>query len=274
MRENYQPQSGAQPRYPTIFQDVVNNAESTLLQASHFFGHLKLPVEMADGKLTRMTVFPEGQDPLRLLMERSPAHLDRGISRTISSLTVELRAAGGGDDFGRSLADEVTFGQGSYTTDRVLNRMIERNFPAVVTLAIREPDGWHAKSTFLATIQNLSLDEGVWRRLLRALDASPDVEVNDRAHELPDRLSLKTRGDGAFAVLTKCQQALIAAHQPRIRFFFPRRQTLSIDEWQLGASVERFYNEHCRESFKLLANERELRKAALPPLPGAGICYC
>lgn len=267
MRETHQPYQSAERRYPTTFRDAVNHTESILLHARDFFGHLKLPVEVTDGKLTRMTVFPEGQDPLRLLMERSPAHLERDRSRTISSLTVELRAARGDDDFGRSLAHEVTFGDGSYTGNRVLDRDIERNFPSVATVNIREPEGWHTKGTFRATIHNLSLNDDVWRRFVRALNSSSSVEVLDHAHDSDTIVSLKTHGDGAFAVLATCQEALISAHQPRIPYFRPREQRLSLEEWQLAPAVNHFYEAHCREAFRLLADELDLRKTNLPARP-------
>lgn len=267
MRQTHQPRQSTDRRYPTTFQDAVNHTESILLNARNFFGHLKLPVAVTDGKLTRMTVFPKGQDPLRLLMERSPAHLERDISRTISSLTVELRAFRGDNDFGGSLANEVTFGDGSYTGDRVLDRYIERNFPSVATVNIREPEGWHTRGTFHATIHNLSLNDGVWRRFMRALNSSSSVEVLDHAHDSDTIVSLKTDGDGAFAVLSTCQEALISAHQPRIPYFRPRGQRFSIEEWQLAPAVDRFYEAHCREAFRLLADEWELRKATLPQPP-------
>ena len=129
MRETHNQPSGTHRQYPQNFQDLVAQTDAILLHASTFFGHLTLPVEVTDGKLSRMPLFPEGHDPLRLLMERSPAHVERDISRTISSLTVKLRAPAGPDAFGACRNQEVTFGEGSYTTSLALDRKIEQNFP-------------------------------------------------------------------------------------------------------------------------------------------------
>jgi hypothetical protein len=202
-----------------------------------------------------MSAFSKGEDPLQLLVDKSIGMQARGIQRQAPSLRAELRAYSGGDILGVDLASSVRFGDRPWTDNGIIARLIDENFPTIVSLDIKRPDHSHRKGEFSVMVANHGLGQRIWNIFKQTVEGNTSVILKASASDSDQRLSFNisiAETEGAYAVLEFCQNALLTAHNQRIQEFATSHTPLTIETWELGPYVERFFNhtQGCREAFE------------------------
>ena len=252
------------PVYRTPFQDTVDQVRGVMAAAQDFFGYIRLPVTIENGRLTQMPVFPPEEDPLEALMDLSPYHYERGIRRKSEALKVEFRSSPREDIFGASIAKEIRFGKSEYSKVAGFNREIDVNFPIVVEIQVQRSKGKYQTNSFDVSMTNSLLTDNVWRRLHRTVRRIAGINITENNPTSSATLHFQLTDHGAYAIFHKCQEAIIAAHKPRIRFPDYSYNSVRIDSSSNLVAVDEFYIKNCetvcQEAFLAL----EERRRAIP----------
>jgi hypothetical protein len=240
---------------PSRAQEVCDRALGIFHSAEEYFGHVRLPISVDRGRITSMSAFSKGEDPLQLLVDKSIGMQARGIQRQAPSLRAELRAYSGGDILGVDLASSVRFGDCPWTDNGTIARLIDENFPTVVSFDIKRPNHSHRKGDYSVMVANHGLGQRIWNIFKQTVEEDTSFILKASARASDQRLSFNisiSENEGAYAVLEFCQKALLTAHNPRIQVFATSHTPLTIETWELGPYVERFFNhtQGCREAFE------------------------
>ncbi len=245
------------PHQPTSkrSQEIVVEAQGILRYAEQHFGRVKLPISVENARITRLSVFPEKCDPIQLLVNRSHGMQERGIQRQAPYLNAELRAYSGGELEGVEQASDLHFGQNPWTDNRMLAKTIDRNFPTILSFDIKRLEHPHRKGDFSVTVDNHGLNHKIWDIFQKTLGTKTIVNFNHLTYSSEGRIFFDLHleeTNGAYAALGFCQEALVAAHEPKGIVFGSSFTPLSIDTWELEPAVERFLTDTpgCQESFK------------------------